>query len=90
MKRHLHTFKVMRIGSKLILIVCVHTECALTAMHIQSIHFHMWFEVGLKVNYIMTCNSVGVIFACDQLHEETRSVTLLLRLGSLLYLLCHV
>ena len=33
--RRVHTMKVMRIGSELIHIVCVHTECALTAIRIE-------------------------------------------------------
>ena len=33
--RRVHTMKVMRIGSELICIVCVHTECVLTAIHIE-------------------------------------------------------
>ena len=28
-------YEVIRIGNKLIRIVCVHTECALTAIHIE-------------------------------------------------------
>ena len=31
-------------------------------MRIQSIHFHRWFEAGLKVNCIITWNNAGVIF----------------------------
>ena len=33
--RHVHTMKVMHIGSELIYIVCVHTECTLTTVHIE-------------------------------------------------------
>ena len=33
--RLIHTMKVMHIGSELICIVCVHTECALTAIRIE-------------------------------------------------------
>ena len=32
-----HTMKVMLIGSKLICIVCIHRECALTAIHIECV-----------------------------------------------------
>ena len=66
-------------------------------MRIQSIHFHRWFEVSLKVNCIMTWNNEGVIFSrvisCmkkQAIRQEMTSVTLLLCLGKLLYLLCHV
>ena len=33
--RRVHTMKVMRIGSELIRIACVHIECALTAIRIE-------------------------------------------------------
>ena len=33
--RHVHTMKIMRIGSKLIHNASVHTECALTAIRIE-------------------------------------------------------
>ena len=33
--RRVHTMMVMHIGSELIRIVCVHTECALTAICIE-------------------------------------------------------
>ena len=42
--RHVLIMKTVDIGGELIYIVCVHTECTLTAMHIQSIHFHKLFE----------------------------------------------
>ena len=66
-------------------------------MHIQSIHFYRWFEAGLKVNCIMMWNNAGIIFLSvigymkkPAIRQEITSVTLLLRLGKLLYLLCHV
>ena len=65
--------------------------------HIQSIHFHRWFEANLKVNCIMTWNNVDLIFSCligcvkkQGIRQEITGVTLLLHLGNLLYLLCHV
>ena len=66
--RCVHTMKVMHIGSKLTCIVCVHTEYALTAVHIecafsQSTSIHRWFETSLKVNCIMTLSNVGVIIS---------------------------
>ena len=66
-------------------------------MRIQSIHFHRWFEAGLKVNCIMTWNNAGVIFSRvigyvkkPAIRQEITNVTLLLHLGKLFYLLCHV
>ena len=46
--RHAHTMKVMRIGSKLICIVCVHTECALTEIHIECAFSQSTSKGGLK------------------------------------------
>ena len=42
--------KVMRIGSKLIRIVCVHTECALTAIRIECIFGQSTSIGGLKLD----------------------------------------
>ena len=60
--RRVHTMKVMRIGSELIRIVCVHTECALTAIRFESIHFHRWFETGSKW-YCITIRLARDVFA---------------------------
>ena len=60
--RRVHTMKVMRIGSELIRIACVHTECALTAIRFESIHFHRWFETGLK-RYCITIRLARDVFA---------------------------
>ena len=95
--RRVHTMQVMLIGSKLICIVYVHSECALTAIHIEC-SFSQSTSIGsLKVNCIMTWNNAGVIFLCvigyvkkPAIKDEITSVTLLLRLGKLLYLVCHV
>ena len=71
----------------------MHIHHNLLWMYIQSIHFHRWFEGELHHD-VKWCECY--IFVCDQLCEETNdkgkltSVTLLLRLGKLLYLLCHV
>ena len=43
-----HTMKVMRIGSELICIVCVHTESALTAIRIEYAFSHSTSIGGLK------------------------------------------
>ena len=40
--------KVMRIGSELIRIVCVYTECALTAIRIECAFSQSTFIGGLK------------------------------------------
>ena len=56
--------KVMSIGSELIGIVCVHTECALTAIHIESA-FSQSASIGdLKANCIMTGFKACVIYPC--------------------------
>ena len=47
-KRRVHTMKVMRIGSELICIVCVHTECTLTAIRIESAFSQSSSIGGLK------------------------------------------
>ena len=47
--------KVMRIGSELIRIVCVHTECALTAIHIECAFSQSTFIGGLKVMQKVNC-----------------------------------
>ena len=43
-----HTMKVMRIGSELICVVCVHTECALTAIRIECTFSQSTSIGGLK------------------------------------------
>ena len=47
--RRVHTMKVMRIGSELIHIVCVHTECTLTAIRIECAFSQSTFIGGLKL-----------------------------------------
>ena len=47
-KRRVHTMKVMHNGSKLIRIVCVHTECALTAIRIKCAFSQSTSIGGLK------------------------------------------
>ena len=77
-------------------IVCVHTECALTAIRIECT-FSQSTSIGyLKVNCIITWNNAGVIFLRvigymkkPAIRQEITSVTLLLPLGKLLYLLCQ-
>ena len=46
--RRVHTMKVMRIVSELIGIVCVHTECALTAICIECAFGQSTSIGGLK------------------------------------------
>ena len=46
--RRVHTMKVMLIGGELIRIVCVHTECALTAIRIECAFGQSTFIGGLK------------------------------------------
>ena len=46
--RRVHTMKVMRIGSELIRIVCVHTDCALTAIRIGCVFSQSTSIGGLK------------------------------------------
>ena len=48
MFRRVHTMKVMCIGSELIHIVCVHTECALTAIRIECAFNQSTSIGGLK------------------------------------------
>ena len=60
--RPVHTMKVMRIGSKLIRIVCIHTEYALTTIRIECAFGQSTSIGGLKVNCIITEINVGVIY----------------------------
>ena len=46
--RRAHTMKVMRIGGELIRIVCIHTECALTAIRIECAFGQSTSIGGLK------------------------------------------
>ena len=94
--RYVHTMKVMHIGRELIHIVCVHTECALTAIRIEcafSQSTSIGFEAGLKANCIITGINAGVIYSrvidCVRkraIRKEITSVTLFLHLGKELYL----
>ena len=56
-------------------------------MRFQSIHFHRWFEAGLKANCIMTGINAGVIYSRVinlAIWKEITSVMLMLRLGKVL------
>ena len=93
MIRLIHTMKVMRIGSELIHIVCVHTECALTTIRIECAFSQSTSIGGLKANCIITGINAGVIYSrvidCvgkRVIRKEILSVTLLLCLGKVLYL----
>ena len=46
--RRVHTMKVMHIESELIRIVCIHTECALTAIRIECTFSQPTSIGGLK------------------------------------------
>ena len=85
--------KVMRIGSELIRIVCVHTECALTAIRIECAFGQSTSIGGLNANCIVTGINAAVIYSrvidCVRKpakRKEITSVTLFLRLGKVLYL----
>ena len=57
--RRVHTMKIMCIGSELICIACIHTECALTAICIECAFGHSSSIGGLKANCIITGIKVG-------------------------------
>ena len=85
--------KVMRIGSELIRIVCVYTECALTAIRIECAFGQSTSKGGLKANCIITGINAGVIYSrvinCvrkQAIRKEITNVTLFLCLGKVLYL----
>ena len=64
--------KVMRIGSELIHIVCVHTECALTTIRIECAFGQSTSIGGLKANCIVTGINAAVIYSrSDRLCKET-------------------
>ena len=52
--RRVHTMKVIRIGSELSIVCVQHTECALTAIHIECAFSQSTSIGGLKVNCIIT------------------------------------
>ena len=85
--------KVMHIGNEIIHIVCVHTECALTAIRIECAFGQSTSIGGLKANCIITGINAGVIYLrvidCVRkraIRKEIISVTLFLCLGKVLYL----
>ena len=85
--------KVMRIGSELIRIVCIHAECALTTIRIEYAFSQSTSIGGLKVDCIITGINAGVIYSCvidcvgkRVIRKEITRVMLLLRLGKVLYL----
>ena len=55
--------KVMRIGSELIRIVCIHTKCVLTAIRIECTFNQSTSIGGLKANCIITGINAGVIYS---------------------------
>ena len=82
--------KVMRIGGELIHIVCVHTECTLTAIRIECAFGQSTSIGGLKPNCIITAINAGVIYSrvidCirkQAIRKEVTSVMLLPRLGKM-------
>ena len=83
----------MCIGSELIRIVCVHTECALAAIYIKCAFSQSTSIGGLKADCIITGINADVMYSCvidcvgkRVIRKEITSVTLLLRLGKVLYL----
>ena len=83
----------MHIGSELIHIVCVHTECALTAIRIECAFDQSTSIGGLKTNCIIMGINAGVIYlhVIDRvrkqaIRKEITGITLLLCLGKVLYL----
>ena len=88
--------KAMRIGGKLIRIVCIHTECALTAIRIECAFGQSTskvVEAGLKANCIITGINAGVIYSrvidCVRkraIRKEITSIMLLPCLGKVVYL----
>ena len=85
--------KVMRIGGELIRTVCIHTECALTAICIECAFSQSTSIGGLKPVCIITGINAGVIYSrvidCVRkrvIRKEITSVMLLPRLGKELYL----
>ena len=85
--------KIMHIGSKLICIVSVHTECALTAIRIECAFGQSTSIGGLKANCITMRINADVIYSrvmdCIRkrtIRKEITSVTLLPRLCKVLYL----
>ena len=86
--------RIMHIGRELICITYVHTECIFTTICFECTFSQSTSIGGLKVNYIMTWNDVSVIFlsviSCVKkrmIREKLTSITLLLHLGKVLYLL---
>ena len=61
----------MRIGSELIRIVCVHTECSLTAIRIECAFGQSTSIDGLKANCIIMGINAGIIYLRDRLCMET-------------------
>ena len=65
----------MHTGTKLICIVCVHTECALTAIRIECAFSQSTSIGGLKSvwRWIGSWRKIFQVlyFACDRLCEET-------------------
>ena len=55
--------KVMCIESELIHIVCIHTECALTAIRIECAFGQSTSIGGLKANCIIMGINAGVIYS---------------------------
>ena len=85
--------KVMCIGSELIHVVCVHTECALTTTRIKCAFGQSTSIGGLKVNCIIAETNVGAIYSRvidwtmkQAIRKETTSLMLLPHLGKVLYL----
>ena len=84
----------MHIGSELICIVCIHTECTLTTIHIECAFGQSTSRGDLKANCIIVGINAGVVYSrvidCIKkrtIKKEIASVTLLLCLGKR-YFIC--
>lgn len=68
--------KIMHNGSKLICIVCIHIECALTAICIKCAFSQSTCIGSLKANCIIMWNNAGVIyvFPCDWSYKEMNNM----------------
>ena len=92
--------KIMCIGNELICIACIHTECALTAIHFECAFSQstsisglvpVWRQIASSCEIMQVLHSYVIDCMKKQvIRDETTSVTLLLCLGKLLYLWYHV
>lgn len=70
----------------------------LLSIHFQSVHYHRWFVVGLKVNCIIMWNNKSAIYkriiGCMKKQtirkNDKHYIDILFTVGKLLYVWCHV